>query len=113
MLLRWNALDQVYLRDAGDELRVWAEVPGLRSEDLTISFEKNTLLLRGERKDSVPEGYAVQRRERPALRFARAITLPARIDAEKISAKLQNGILELTLPKAAEERVRRITVQAA
>jgi HSP20 family protein len=113
MLSRWNALEQVYVRDAGDDLRIWAEVPGFQAEDLQVSFERGTLLIRGERKDSVPEGYGVQRKERSALRFARAFALPARVEPDKIEAKLQNGILELRLPKAAEERPRTISVKAA
>jgi HSP20 family protein len=113
MLSRWNALEQVYVRDAGDDLQIWAEVPGFNAEDLQVSFEQNTLLIRGERKDTTPEGYNVRRKERSALRFARAFTLPARVEPDKIEAKLQNGILELRLPKAAEERPRTISVKAA
>ena len=113
MLSRWNAVEQVFVRDAGDDLLIRAEVPGFNAEDLQVSFEQNTLLIRGERKDAVPEGYGVLRKERSALRFSRAFALPARIDPEKIEAKLQNGILELRLPKAAEERPRTISVKAA
>jgi HSP20 family protein len=113
MFSRWNALEQVYLRDTGDDLQIWAELPGFNAEDLQVSFEQNTLLIRGERKDAAPEGYRVLRKERSALRFARAITLPTRVEADKIEAKLQNGILELRLPKAVDARPRTISVKAA
>ena len=103
----------LYLRDAGDDLLIWAEVPGFEAADLSVSFEQNTLLIRGERKHTAPEGYSVQRKERSALRFARAFALPARVESDKIEAKLHNGVLELRLPKAAEERPRTISVKAA
>lgn len=113
MLSRWNALEQVYVRDTGDDLRIWAEVPGFDAKDLQVSLERDTLLIRGERKDAAPEGYAVQRKERSALRFSHAFKLPARVEPDKIEAKLNNGVLELRLPKASEERPRTILVKAA
>lgn len=113
----WNRgeLDgpQFTLRDAGESLEITADVPGFQSEDLHVSFEQGSLIVRGERSESVPEGYSVHRKERGGLRFARAFTLPARIDPDKIEASLRNGVLELHLPKAAEERPRMISVKAA
>jgi HSP20 family protein len=115
----WNggALDtswpHVQVRDEGDELHVIAEVPGFMPDDLQVSLEQGSLTLRGERHDEVPEGYSVHRKERGAIRFARSFTLPARVEADKVEARLSNGVLELTLPKVAEERPRAITVRAA
>jgi HSP20 family protein len=104
---------QFMLRDAGESLEITADVPGFQIEDLHVSFEQGSLIVRGERSESVPEGYSVHRKERGGLRFARAFTLPARIDPDKIEASLRNGVLELHLPKAAEERPRMISVKAA
>jgi HSP20 family protein len=104
---------QFLLRDAGETFEVTADVPGFQTEDLHISFEQGSLIVRGERRESVPEGYSAHRRERGMLRFARAFNLPARIDPDKIEASLKNGVLELRLPKAAEERPRTISVKAA
>jgi HSP20 family protein len=101
------------IRDTGEELLVTAEVPGFSPEDLHVSMEQGSLIVRGERRDDTPEGYSVHRKERGALRFARAFALPARVEADKIKATLRNGILELRLPKAAEERPRTISVKAA
>lgn len=132
MLLRWNDLgygfapaatyrgpfehvDQLRVRvsDIGDELRLHAELPGYRQQDLQVSFEENTLVIRGERAAEVPEGYAVQRQERGGARFTRSFALTARIDADKIVASLKDGVLELRLPKAAETRARTIAVNAS
>jgi HSP20 family protein len=113
----WQALQspvpQLRLRDLGEELQVSLEVPGFRQEDIQVSFEQNTLQIRGERSAALPEGYAVQRRERGGLSFARTLALPTRVTPEKISAVLKDGMLELRLPKAAEERPRTITVSVA
>jgi HSP20 family protein len=97
----------------GESLEITADVPGFQIEDLHVSFEQGSLIVRGERSESAPEGYSVHRKERGAVRFARAFTLPTRIDPDKVEASLRNGVLELRLPKAAEERPRMISVKAA
>jgi HSP20 family protein len=113
----WNRAEQespqFSLRDAEESLEITADVPGFQSEDLHVSFEQGSLIVRGERREAVPEGYSIHRKERGVARFARAFTLPARIDPDKIEAALRNGVLELRLPKAAEERPRTISVKAA
>jgi HSP20 family protein len=103
---------QIYLRDAGDDFQVVAEVPGFNPDDLHVSLEQSTLTIRGERHEQAPQGYSVHRREREPLQFARAFTLPARVDGEKIEANVKDGVLSLRLPKAAEERRRTISVKA-
>lgn len=99
------------LHDAGEALEVEAEVPGFRREDLDIQIERNTLTIRGRRELAPPEGYVARRRERGAIEIARAFTLPSRIDAEKATAKLEDGVLRLTLPKIAAEQPRRVEVK--
>lgn len=102
---------RIALHDAGSELRLRAEVPGISEKDLDISVEQSSLTIRGERRTEAPEGYSVHRQERASHSFARSFTLPCRIDAEKATANLKNGILEMTLPKVAEEQPRRIQVR--
>lgn len=113
----WNRVEaegpHFALRDTGDAYEITADVPGFKNEDLHVSFEQGSLIVRGERQDAAPEGYSVHRKERGTGRFARAFTLPARIEPDKIEASLRNGVLELQLPKAAEERPRTISVKAA
>jgi HSP20 family protein len=99
--------------DDGSNFVLRADVPGLTENDFQISLAGNTLTLQGERKNDVPEGYTVHRRERSAFRFARSLELPARVDGEKVTATLKNGVLTLTLPKAAEAQPRQIAVKAA
>ena len=112
----WTAASswpRIGLQDAGTELRLLAEVPGVSEKDLDISVEQSSLTIRGERKAEAPEGYSVHRQERGNYSFARSFTLPCRIDPEKTTANVKNGILELTLPKVAEEQPKQIQVQVA
>lgn len=108
-----SAWPRLSMQDTGSELRVRAEVPGLSEKDLNVTVEMSSLTIRGQRQPDVPEGYSVHRQERGALAFARSFTLPCRVDAEKVTAKLKNGILELTLPKVPEERPKQIQVRAS
>jgi HSP20 family protein len=102
----------IELADTGAALVVRAQVPEFEEKDLLITIEENSLAIKGERRDGVPAGYAVHRKEREASTFSRAFSLPCKVDTEKTTAVLTNGILELTLPKSPEAQPRRIQVQA-
>jgi HSP20 family protein len=99
--------------DDGNNYVLRADVPGLTENDFQISVAGNTVTLRGERKLEVPEGHSVHRRERRPFRFAKSYELPTRVDADKTTATLKNGVLTLTLPKVAEAQPRQIAVKAA
>jgi HSP20 family protein len=101
------------LRDSGKELVLSAELPGLSDKDIELTIERGTLSLRAERKPAVPEGYKPLRNERAHVRFAETIELPADIDEEAVSATLKDGMLVVTLPKAAAATPRRIPVNDA
>jgi HSP20 family protein len=101
------------LRDTGGELVLEADVPGLADKDITLTVAQDTVTLVGERKLDVPEGYAVQRRERAPHRFSRSFALPSKVDAERVSASVKNGVLTVTLPKAADSRPRQIQIKAS
>jgi HSP20 family protein len=104
---------RITLGDAGEQLLLRAELPGLSENDVEITVNANTLTLRGERKDDAPEGYAVQRKERRPFKFARSFQLPCKIDPDRTKASMRDGILTLTLPKAADARPKQITVNAS
>ncbi|RYZ03561.1 MAG: Hsp20/alpha crystallin family protein [Myxococcales bacterium] len=99
--------------DDGKSFVLRADVPGLTESDFEISVANNTVTLKGERKVEAPEGYSQHRRERSAVRFAKSFQLPARVDADKVTATLKHGVLTLTLPRAAEAQPRQISVKAA
>jgi HSP20 family protein len=91
---------------------VKAEVPGLAEGDVSVSVEDEALLIRGERKSQVPEGYKVHVRERTPMAFARKVALPGRIDFDAVTASLKDGVLTVTLPKPNESLPRQIAVKA-
>lgn len=97
--------------DAGANLVVTADVPGMTEKDLEVALEENVLTVSGERKSLAPDGYTSHRRERPALRFARSLALPVKVDAERTTANVKDGVLTITLSKAPEARPRQIAVR--
>jgi HSP20 family protein len=89
-----------------------AELPGVKSADLDLNLTANQVTLAGERKISQEAADArYHRREREAGRFSRAVALPGDIDPDNASAKLIDGILTVTIPKAEKARPRQISVQ--
>lgn len=100
--------------EKGDDLVICAELPGLERDDVDISIENNTLVLRGERKRKTEfEEKDAYRLERTFGSFTRSFTLPKTVDSERISASYKDGVLELTLPKVAQAKLRKIEIQAA
>ncbi len=89
-------------------------MPGVRPEDIDVSMDGGILSLSGERHPIASNGEkGVQRIERATGRFLRRFTLPETANAEAITAKCADGILEVTIPKAPEVQARRINVEAA
>lgn len=86
-------------------------VPGLKAEDLDISFENGVLTVKGEiKQEQHEEKRYFHRIERRFGSFVRTISLPRSIQAEQISASLSNGILRLDIPKAEVAKPRKINV---
>jgi HSP20 family protein len=92
---------------------VSGEMPGVRAEDIDISVDGYTLTLSGERSsEEIPEQAHFHRRERGFGKFSRSIQLPFAVDAEKVEAKLEDGILNITLPKIEAEKPRQISIKS-
>jgi len=105
----WSpALD---LYESGDNLIAVIELPGMRKEDIDISLHDGTLTISGERRRESTGGEKAQRTERYVGTFRRSIALPTRVDAGKVSASYQDGILEVALPKAEEAKPKQIKVR--
>ncbi len=95
-----------------NESVIVVELPGLKKEDIKISVENGWLTLSGERKSfEAPEITRVLHREIESKPFARSIKLPHRVETDKISAQLENGLLKISLPKAEEVRPRTIEIK--
>ena len=105
---------QVEIFERGNSLVVRADLPGLSREDVDVEVEDDALVIRGERHSDVEdeqEGY--YRSERSYGSFYRAIPLPDGVDASACNATFKDGVLEVTLPKPAQQpsRARRIDVR--
>lgn len=91
-----------------------ADVPGVKPEDIDVNMENGVLSVSGQRfEESSEDTDGVRRLERISGRFYRRFTLPETANAESITAKSSNGILEVTIPKLPEVKARRITVEGA
>lgn len=140
MLSRWdpisemmslrNALDRVFdssqldnsgravtwglpldVTETDDAFVVKASVPGVDPDDIEITFTDNVLTIKGETKsEEETKESRYHLRERRFGAFVRSISLGSRIESEKINADYRNGVLTLTLPKAAEVKPKRISI---
>lgn len=94
-----------------DAIKIVAEVPGVRPEDVTVSFENQVLVIRGEKEQEHTEpSDRVRRYERSYGAFERHFSLPSTVDADKIEAHYDVGVLTVSLPKVERARPREIPV---
>jgi HSP20 family protein len=135
MLTRWNPFEEMQrlqdeaFRSFGGQRQEWrpavdihedeqaiklmAELPGVRQEDVSVEIEDNVLTLTGERKlehEDKREGY--HRIERAYGAFSRSFVLPRTVDTQGIEAQMREGTLTVRLPKRAETQPRRIDVKS-
>jgi HSP20 family protein len=99
---------------SADGVTVTAAVPGVVPDELDITVHQNTVTLRGKRDPEVMgEDAVVLRQERATGPFTRTIVLPFRVDAERVSARFDRGMLMLELPRPEEDKPRHIQVARA
>ncbi|AFG36571.1 Hsp20/alpha crystallin family protein [Spirochaeta africana] len=110
---RWSdvypRLDVVEREDAYD---IYADLPGVRREDVDVSLTSNVLTIKGTRHSETREKEAGVTREESGS-FERSITLPEGIDGEKVAARMENGVLSLHIPKSAAATARKIQISDA
>lgn len=97
--------------ETNEEFVVQAGLPGLRPEDLNVTWEDHFLNISGEVRPVEQEGASYHLRERRFGRFQRLISFPAPVQAEKVEAQLESGILTVRVPKAEEARPKQIKVR--
>ncbi|MDE2317942.1 MAG: Hsp20/alpha crystallin family protein [Xanthomonadaceae bacterium] len=104
----------VDIKEETNRFVIHADLPGVDPKDMEITMEDGVLTLKGERQSEAREEQDGYRRvERVSGQFFRRFTLPDTADAEGISAKGSNGVLEIIIPKQAKAQPRRITVKAS
>jgi HSP20 family protein len=96
-----------------DRFVVKAELPGMKEDDIDVSVVGDTLSIKGEKKtetETKDEDY--YRCERSYGSFYRSIPIPSNVDADKIEASFEDGVLEVALPKSAKVKPKKIAVSA-
>jgi HSP20 family protein len=108
-------IPRVDIREEADRFVVLADVPGVEAKDIDVTADKGVLTIRGERhaekKETEKNGY--ERIERTSGSFLRRFTLPDTANTDSITAKQNNGVLEVSIPKLAQVQPRKISVEAA
>ncbi|AVA33667.1 Hsp20/alpha crystallin family protein [Cupriavidus metallidurans] len=92
---------------------LWADLPGVTKDKLEVNVHDGNLKIEAEAVVPMPPGLRVQHAEIRQPHFARAFSLSPDLDAAKIEANLQDGVLKLTIPRRDEARPRRIEVTVA
>jgi HSP20 family protein len=108
-LASWYPAADIY--ETKDDYVFKLEVPGLSKDDIKIELNNNTLSIAGEKKEEnevKKESY--HRIESYSGKFSRSFTLPKNIDSKKVSANMKNGILELHIPKAEEQKTQAVPI---
>jgi len=97
-----------------DRYLLTAELPGVKPEDVEITATEESVTIKGERKpEDGGEKASYHRRERESGYFRRIVSLPDRVDPNKVEATSRNGILYLSLPKAEDVKPRQIKVKSS
>ncbi len=105
----WTPLVDIY--ETKNEVILKAELPEIDQKDINLRIESDNLILEGERKiqeEAKKENYYLV--ERAYGKFKRSFTLPSSVDAEKIKAEYNHGVLKVILPKKEETKAKQITI---
>ncbi|MGM9993427.1 MAG: Hsp20/alpha crystallin family protein [Candidatus Avigastranaerophilus sp.] len=115
----WENMDKlsmpVEIEDKSKEFIIKAEIPGIKKEDLDIEIDKNCICINAKKEEEHKEEkdeHSYKKSEFRYGEFSRTVYFPEEIDTEKTEAKLENGILEIKVPKHAPEKEskRKLTV---
>lgn len=107
----WNP--RVDFSETDDAYLIHADLPGVEKEDIDINVKDGTLSFSGERRQEVTETDEKRnylRAERAVGRFYRSFSLPSTVDVDAIEAKVEDGVLNVRVPKAEEVKPRKIEV---
>jgi HSP20 family protein len=109
--MRWVPALEMFEKE--DKFVVRAELPGIDEKDVDVSVVGNVLTIKGERKtETEVKEQEYHWSEHSYGTFFRSLTLPSNVDAEKIEASYEKGVLEVSIPKAAGIRPKKISVSA-
>ncbi len=108
----WAASPKVDVYEEGNDVIVKTEVPGMEKDEIEISLDGNTLILKGEKKkEEKIEDKDYSYCERYFGAFTRTIELPSEVQADKVSAVLKNGVLNIRLPKLETAKKKEVKIK--
>jgi len=108
-----NWLPPVNIAEDQDSYKIEAELPGVPREDIKVTYNNGVLTITGERKEMQEQqkkDHRYHRMERVYGQFERSFRLPMTVKADQIRAEYNNGVLDLTIPKAEEAKPRQIAI---
>lgn len=108
---QWVRTPPIDIFETDDGLMLRADLPGVTSENLELQVQDNRLTLFGRVTTELPEGATLLHQEYHQGDFLRSFILSDDVDHDRISAKLTNGVLEVSLPKVPRTQPRKITIQ--
>jgi HSP20 family molecular chaperone IbpA len=103
----WPPVDVI---EDGTGITLYADLPGVPRDKLSLRVEGDTLLIEGDLAIDVPQGMEPNHVEVHLARYRRSFTLSKELDVDKVNAELSQGVLRVRLPKAEHAQPRRITV---
>ena len=102
---------QLDVVETADSVLVIANLPGVKVEHVNVTLKENILTLEATSETAQPESAKALHTERNTSAFKRSIRIPVRLSADEVQAKLEHGVLTVTLKKAVDATPKRITVQ--
>jgi HSP20 family molecular chaperone IbpA len=101
------------LREEAERFVLEVEVPGLTDKDVKVDLHDGVLTVTAERSVEPPPAYKALRRERSAVRFSRSFTLGDRVDPERTTAEIKDGVLTVGIAKAAGVQKKSIPIKVS
>jgi HSP20 family protein len=109
-LIEWSPL--IDLIETADEYLIRADLPAMSKDDVSVTVEGNTMILKGTRPfEALPEGAEYVLNERPYGTFTRTFTLPDWANASHVRAEFKHGVLTVSVQKAEQAKARTIAIQ--
>ena len=108
----WVLRPPVDIFEDAEGITVMADMPGVTKDRLNIEVDKDTLLVEGDAKISMPEGMEALYADVRVTRYRRNFALSSELDTAAVDASLKNGVLSVRIPKRAEIQPRKIEVRA-
>ncbi|MBD3238652.1 MAG: Hsp20 family protein [Candidatus Moranbacteria bacterium] len=103
---------QLDISEDKDNVKVTADVPGIDMKNINIEVEDDYMIISGKQeKEKVTEEENVYREERSYGEFRREFVLPASVEADKVKAKLKDGVLKIEMPKAEKAKAKKIAIE--